>query len=432
MTDPIKLLLFEDGQDDAKKILDGLTTIAQRDNQFRVVWFAGPFSMPVTGGRDRSRPYPLRGEAQVCDVSKGSYISRKSGPGEEWWQRDFDMAILDLLDKESGQQIGYQFATWWQKSEHRGVVVITSRGAQTSGKFPALSQKWAPKSDSTWPQNIIMHLPKQRIAEPRVNCFGRPWDRLLQEFHHAQGSRNWRCAYFGDTYDLAEKTQKFFSLDQKFHPLGKIEEVFDTKEPKPNLIFVEAPQSEGAATGEPSRVLDEPLVQRTFRAIGNNPMLVLFLTQGETVKSDVLMKLNAGIINRDEFDLCPSFWAQSAVKHLLSCHVRFQKVIKNARPTKPRGKAAKGAQKGPRPQPSIPWTSDVIETGSELFRSLHGPMAMARSVDKLVGQGSLPSWVLDPNKQLSGMFSLHLGDLIKQLKRRNLVDHEQAAFYVHD
>jgi hypothetical protein len=424
MSDPVCVLLFEDDEKHASAASERLAKIAKSNNQFRIVWFDGPFSKP-TSGMKADVPFPIQHPSKIIDVSPGRLVEKTVG-NEEWWQRDFDVAILDILDKKSGESTGYDFAAWLDRAKHRGEVIIVSGGSANSDTLPDLNLRFVPKRGN-WIQKTIDLLPSEKVAEPRVNCQGRPWQTLISDFFRATGSeRKWVGAYFGSDIDLSRKIHTFFSVGsfdgEYLHDLDSIEAALGGTRAKPNILSVDV------ADGH----LDDDLVTKTKGAIGLNPIVALFFSDKSAIdESETFSTLNATLVNRQTFDKCPSIWAYDAVARLTARYAGYQKTLERQREKRPRGKFAKGNSSPPQ---QIVWTEEVLREGLKLFQSTHGAFALGRSMDKVTSNTpSLVSWVKgDIERSLKTSFTSKMSELVVGLRSKGKITADQARLYVHE
>ena len=129
---PIRILLFEDTEDDARAIIAQLKGHAGAD-PFQVVWFSsGPDFVAI---RDFwSDSFPIRSTPELVHI-----IGDTTRPvdANTWWQQDFDGAILDVYEHRKGR-VGELFARWLQHARFSGPVVIASVEDLPAGAFPFL------------------------------------------------------------------------------------------------------------------------------------------------------------------------------------------------------------------------------------------------------------------------------------------------------
>jgi hypothetical protein len=445
VTDPIKVLLFEDTQSDAHLLAQALAKGASAGQQFEVTWFDGPFGRDIAGARPNAA-WPIRGESVLMKISRDK-IKEEQLPDQRRWQCEFDAAVLDIFDKQARRDVGYDFARWLANAEHRGTIVIQSVNLLAvsirAGVRPQFVKKDAGDAGK-WATDAAQHLIGAERAVPNVNHRGHEPTSLLSHFFSASGgkARNFSCAWFGQDIALATKALEFFQLRSfdaalgqrtKTHSLSEAAAVMQTattQRSKPNLVFVDCDPFDGKVDDKTLEVLNAAIGATGDHGPGFPIIAVFFATKLDVSNVKLWRAINAAIVDRDQFVASPSLWAAQAIDELTARYKRFRALAYPRLPAKARGQSAKRnsepVEKVPRP---ITWTPGVAEAGQELLQALCGPLAMARSMDKLVGTPlSLAEWIY-PDRPLNTSLKDDVKKLVHQLKTDNDLSEDRAILF---
>lgn len=416
MTEPTCFLLFEDTSEHATLIATAIAERATEQERIEIVWFDGPFSKPLAG-LTAPNPYPVQPAKAVMEIINNRVIS-KEPRRLAWWQCDFDAAILDVFDAESGTSAGYDFAAWLDKAFYRGPVVVASINPGDAARFPSLKSKFISKQQAlqAWTEAVAeCVLPAKRLAEPRVNFSGRSPETLLSDFFRTAlgGRRPWLCAYFGRDRPISEQASTFFSLDsfdnEYLHDMQRAEEILagaERLDRKPKVLFFDCDALGGCLTDDVVALVKGAVEESTFR-----PISLLLTNKSQVIDPEPLSKINAAIINRDQFADCPSLWANDAITTLTDRYERYKHVQRSRR--------------------AAPASNEISDARREVFAAVHGPFAMARSVDKLAsGPISLAAWVSGRNA-LTTNFAEKFRELVRDLRKDGAISEDQASLFLH-
>lgn len=415
----VNLLLFEDSDEDVETFLKGLERHVESAN-YRVVRFRAGFNIPGVDLHE-GVPFPLKVTSdehpEVILLSRsGRRLQETKG---EWWQREFDAAVLDVYLQANGEPVGHWYAHWFAHADFRGRVTFISKQNLTTHRFNLSNQRELSK-DQGWEVDAARSV-ADGTRTPTwnvVNNRGRPGPQLLSEFFR-RGARppvQWDSAFFGFDSDLGEAAHAFFDLRPfdrvTLHDPARLKELLRAADKgrarKPNVVFIEC--------GPGRSVLTDGLLQAVYSladGISFCPIFLFFADECESHEQAALLRMNAAVINRTDFFRSPSMWARGAVEHLAHAYENFLK-------TQPKRRVIFET-------PEL-WSDEATQAGGLLLAALMAPLAMARSVDRLAGgRESFAAWL---HTRLGSVLNKGFGPVpstvVRELTRRGLVTEQKT------
>lgn len=418
--DPIRVLLFEDTRDDARKFLDRLRERAT-DKLFEVVWFIDGFLPPPS----LDQPFPVtmssRQRPTVHLVSRDG--EREELGKAEWWPSEFDAAVLDVMH-ESARPVGRWYASWLRDSDFTGLVQMVSK-QELETNVPRTQRFSEDRKGEQWDERAADAVAGVLPGAARVNQKGRPPERLLADFYASVPGHvaQWDFAFFGADRSLSALLGTFFQMkpfDGKpiLDPAamtGMLREADKRGRRKPHVVFIEC--------GTGSIRLDDDLLseaEEVLDAVTYCPIFA-FLADGNAVSDpQVLRRVNSTVVSRAVFIRSPSDWARSAIDRLCDTYQDFYRTYKR-----------QGLKQAYMLSDTGRWNSATIAAGEAVLDAVLGPLIMARSIDRLANvPHSLPLW-LNPRTgdRLNNTFESVPRAVIRALKEHGFASKSQLALF---
>jgi hypothetical protein len=424
--DPIKIMLFEDDKDDATAVLDALEARVTAETTFQVTWFKAGAKTPSSAESRHDLPYPVR--MAVADrpvVIDLDVRGRRQANGHvEWWQHQFDAAILDVVHQASAEKVGHWFAEWLGRAGFAGPVCLVSKQGVRTLRWRLANLKRIPKENPDWVARVVSTVAQSRSTASRppiVNYRGRPPQRLIQDFGEiaarAETGRR-TLAYCGDEGALGASLAEFFNMrlmgGGSAHSVeGLAATLREAKKHNftvPSVILVDC--------GPGGCVTDNLLyeIAHTDDGLTNHPIW-LVLAEEETIGDrKAFDRMNVAIVDRDAIAIKPSVWAFDAIKQLQLSYDVFRDAF--------------GANMAAI-RDEQPWRDDVLTAGSDLLKATLPALAMARTMDRLVSNTpSFVSWVSpEAGSVLNKSFSSIPRGVAKRLHKQNRSSEQQLALF---
>jgi hypothetical protein len=336
-TRSVRVLLYEDLRQDAHRIVRALQ--GRVGLSLRVVWFkAEPgfrHGRKAALGRDvwtDSFPLTLKRDVVVEVFANGKWRRQAGG---QWWQSDFDAAVLDVYE-EGRIPAGENFARWLEHARFAGPVILASFHDLPASQFPQLpSMQMVNKHNDDWEEDVATRLYESlapvgvRIVNAAgqnpddTTCVRMFWEHVKELSPHRQPKRC-RAFWYGDDHEFAKKILDALNHDViAVKPLACVENglLTDLKEsrrtlrdPWPDFVWVDV----GSKTIELKTWLERLTLGTELPS--PRPVVVLVADRTEGLSASVETELTRqGIVclRRAEIGQ-PGRWAVDTVDLFLS------------------------------------------------------------------------------------------------------------------